>query len=39
MLPNAALCGKFGAQRKICPTAAPCYANLPAYLTLRLFEQ
>lgn len=21
---NAALCGKFGAQRKICPTAAPC---------------
>jgi len=21
---NAALCGKFGAQRKICPTAALC---------------
>src|SRR5690606_8680714 len=25
-LPNAALCGKLGAQRKICPTAALCYA-------------
>src|SRR5690554_3024053 len=23
---NAALCGKFGAQRKICPAAAHCYA-------------
>ena len=22
---NAALCGKFGAQRKICPTTAHCY--------------
>jgi hypothetical protein len=36
---NAALCGKFEAQRKICPTAAPRYASLPAYLTSRLFEQ
>jgi hypothetical protein len=26
---NAALCGKFAAQRKICPTAAPCYAMPP----------
>jgi len=23
-LSNAALCGKFGAQRRICPAAAPC---------------
>jgi hypothetical protein len=29
---NAALCGKFGAQRKICPTAALCYLLLPAFL-------
>ena len=36
---NAALCGKFGAQRKICPTAAPCYASsilTPNFLTRLL---
>src|SRR6056297_2924100 len=26
---NTVLCGKFGAQREICPTAALCYAFLP----------
>lgn len=28
LLSNAALCGKFGAQQKICPTAAPCYISI-----------
>lgn len=35
---NAALCGKFGAQRKICPTAAPCYAILLAPSFFMLFK-
>ena len=25
LTPNARICGWFGAQRNICPTAAPCY--------------
>src|SRR5690606_41788756 len=39
LMHNAALCGKFGAQRKICPTAAPCYAltsPLPYCLYIQL---
>ena len=33
---NAALCGKFGAQRETCPTAVPCYMPMPYFWHRRL---